>query len=219
MNNAIGIIIALGVIVGGGWMFMQSQSASDTQNTQAVTQQDDVMVKDQVEDVMVKEEGEVMEKMEKEDAMMKKDGDSMEKMEKHEGDSMEKMEKEDVMMKKEDVMQKAEETEEAPVSQAPGSFRAYSSSAVAAAEGDVVIGFFADWCPSCRALKSDINSDLSAIPSGLTILDANYDSEKDLKKKYGVTTQHTLVQVDLSGNKVQSWRGGNTLGSIVAKVQ
>jgi len=230
MNNVIALVVALLVIIGGGAYFLAGQG-----DQQEVTQVDEDSLFEQLQDkvaekeaeeammkkeegVMEKHEGDSMEKMEKtetEDAMMKKEaGDSMEK----ESDAMikkdtEVMEKKEEVMEKEDVMIKEE-----PVSTGPGVFKAYSPQAVASAEGDVVIGFFADWCPSCRALTSDINSDPSAIPSGLTILEANYDSETDLKKKHGVTTQHTLVQVDRNGDKIQSWRGGNTLSSVISKI-
>ena len=213
MNNVIGIIIALLAIVGGGLYFINSQNT--VQAPAADVMQKEVAEVMEKGEVMVKDEA-VMQKEEAADTMMKKDGETMEK---HEGDSMEK---EEVMVKEEAVMQKEEvmvKEEPAPVSVSPGSFRAYSSNAVASADGDVVIGFFADWCPSCRALKSDINSDLSAIPAGLTILEANYDTATDLKKRYGVTTQHTLVQVDKNGTLINKWRGGNTLDSVVTRVQ
>ena len=211
MNNAAGLIIAL-LVLGGGYLFINKDKE--------VMVKEDVMEKEVSvsdrpttgEEVMVKDD-EVMEK-EGEDKMMK-DGDVMEK---HDGDSMEK---EDAMMEKDgDVMEKEEVMiKEEPVATTPGSFRGYSASAVSAAEGDVVIGFFASWCPSCRALESDIDNSASDIPSDLTILKADYDSESALKKKYGVTSQHTLVQVDASGNKIALWRGGNTLESVITNLK
>jgi len=68
-------------------------------------------------------------------------------------------------------------------------------------------------------LKSDIESNLSNIPSGTTILSADYDTYTDLKKKYGVTTQHTLVQVDKDGNQITKWSGGSTLDTVLDKIQ
>ena len=75
------------------------------------------------------------------------------------------------------------------------------------------------WCPSCRKLEKDINASLSDIPADVTILKVNYDSEKELKTKYAVTQQHTLVQVDQSGNIINKWSGGNTLESIIGKIK
>lgn len=101
-----------------------------------------------------------------------------------------------------------------------GTYEAYGADKVARAEtGDVVIFFHASWCPSCRSLSSNLEKNSTSIPSTLTILKASYDSEKELKKKYGVTTQHTLVQVDANGTMIKKWSGGSTLQSIITQLQ
>jgi thiol-disulfide isomerase/thioredoxin len=100
-----------------------------------------------------------------------------------------------------------------------GSYEAYSADKLAFAdEGNVVIFFRASWCPSCKALDEDIKESLGDIPADLVILDADYDAETELKQKYEVTTQHSLVQVDSEGNMIQKWAGGSTLESIVEKL-
>ena len=38
----------------------------------------------------------------------------------------------------------------------------------------------------------------------------DYDTTKDLQKKYGVTYQHTFVQIDSSGKALATWNGGGT---------
>jgi pentapeptide MXKDX repeat protein len=101
-----------------------------------------------------------------------------------------------------------------------GSYTDYSPEKIAqAGNGDVVLFFHASWCPSCRALNSSIENNLGAIPEGLTILKVNYDKETDLKKKYGVTSQHTLVQVDANGELITKWSGGQDVASIVSKLK
>ena len=106
------------------------------------------------------------------------------------------------------------------VAVAAGSFETYSAEKVAlAADGDVVIFFHATWCPSCRTLNSDLEKNVGAIPAGTTILKADYDTETELKKKYGVTTQHTLVQVDKDGNLIKKWSGGSKLANLLAEIQ
>jgi thiol-disulfide isomerase/thioredoxin len=101
-----------------------------------------------------------------------------------------------------------------------GSYEPYSPDKIArAATGDVVLFFHASWCPSCRALQASIESNRKSIPSGLSILKADYDRESELKKKYGVTTQHTLVQVDAAGNLIAKWSGSPNLDSLLAQVQ
>ncbi len=85
-------------------------------------------------------------------------------------------------------------------------------------EGVVVLFFHASWCPSCRGLSANIEANRDAIPAGLTILKLDYDREVELKKKYGVTYQHTLVQVDANGNLIKKWSGGASLQTIVDQV-
>ena len=65
------------------------------------------------------------------------------------------------------------------------------------------------WCTTCKGLDTALNT--ADLPDGLTILKTDYDKETDLKKKYGVTTQHTLVQVDAQGNKLAKWSGSRSL--------
>lgn len=98
-------------------------------------------------------------------------------------------------------------------------YEAYNADKLAFAnEGNVVVFFRASWCPSCKALDEAIKADMKNIPENLLILDADYDTETKLKQKYGITTQHTLVQVDSEGNLIQKWSGGSTLESIVEKL-
>ena len=101
-----------------------------------------------------------------------------------------------------------------------GSYESYSPEKLALAnDGKVVIYFHADWCPICRSLESNINANLKTIPAGVHILKADYDTETMLKQKYGVTYQHTLVQVDSSGNQITKWSGGQTLASLLTNVR
>lgn len=84
-----------------------------------------------------------------------------------------------------------------------------------------VLFFFAAWCPSCRQQDSSLNNSISKIPGDLVILKVNYDQEIGLRQKYGVTIQHTFVEVDDSGNKLQQWNSlyqQNDLQNILDKV-
>ncbi|MCC6290947.1 thioredoxin family protein [Candidatus Nomurabacteria bacterium] len=101
-----------------------------------------------------------------------------------------------------------------------GSYEAYSPEKIARAsvDHDVVLFFRASWCPTCRAVDSDIKANLNEIPASLTILDIDYDKSSELKQKYGVTYQHTFVQVDKDGNLIKKWSGSPTLSSLVTEV-
>ena len=126
----------------------------------------------------------------------------------------------DKQNKDEMVKDEAGMTDEKDSMMKVGSYEAYSSEKLAmAATGDVVLFFHASWCPSCRGLNSDIEKNLNSIPAGVTILKADYDKETELKKKYGVSYQHTLVQVDKDGNMIKKWSGGSNLESILSQIQ
>ena len=62
--------------------------------------------------------------------------------------------------------------------------------------------FHADWCHVCLSLEKDIMANLSDFPEGSTILQANFDTEKELKTKYAITTQSIVVIIDAEGNEV-----------------
>jgi len=101
-----------------------------------------------------------------------------------------------------------------------GSYEAYSADKIARAEtGDVVLFFHASWCPSCRGLNTNIERNLKSIPEEVSILKTDYDQETALKKKYGVTYQHTLVQVDKNGNMIQKWSGSPSLENLLSQIQ
>ena len=98
----------------------------------------------------------------------------------------------------------------------PGQYLPYDASLLARAEtGKVVLFFHAAWCPTCKGLEKNINMNLNDIPTDLTILKVDYDTASDLKDKYGIVIQHTLVQVDSKGNEITKWTGGYDIASIV----
>lgn len=101
-----------------------------------------------------------------------------------------------------------------------GSYISYDSSKIASAakNGNPVLFFHAGWCPTCRAANEDIVKNISSIPANLTIFKTDYDSSTELKKRYGVTKQHTFVQVDENGNKIKSWTGSSSLSEIVSNL-
>lgn len=199
MNLTTGVIVgALVLIAIGGVIFVSMSDKNDAMAEKAKIE------KTAMEEQKMIEEKMMMEKeaqMKKDDAM--KDDESM--MEKEDSVMM----NDDAMMKKEDVMVKA------------GSYEAYAPEkvALASASHDVVLFFRASWCPSCRAIDADIKANIGDIPANLSILDVNYDDATALKQKYGVTYQHTFVQVDASGTLIKKWSGSPTLSALVKEVQ
>lgn len=153
----------------------------------------------------------MMEQKAMEEEKMMMDQKAMEEKAMIEGDTTEgdkKMEGDNAMMEEEKMMM------------SKGVYEMYDESKLAMAEsGKVVLFFKASWCPTCRTLDADIKASLGDIPAGVTILEVDYDKSADLKQKYGVTMQHTLVQVDKDGNQIIKWSGGNTLESIIEKIK
>jgi thiol-disulfide isomerase/thioredoxin len=81
--------------------------------------------------------------------------------------------------------------------------------------GDVVLFFNASWCPTCKATVESL--DAEGAPAGLTVVSVDYDAATDLRQQYGVTVQHTFVQVDEQGNEVAKFTGAPTGEAIAAQ--
>jgi thiol-disulfide isomerase/thioredoxin len=85
--------------------------------------------------------------------------------------------------------------------QTKGSYVDYDASKNAATQGRKILFFHAPWCPQCRALEKSIKE--QGVPSGITIFKVDYDSSSELKQRYGVTLQTTLVEIDQNGNAIK----------------
>lgn len=194
MNNTYIIaIIAVLIVIGGALYFNYGYPEGEVMMEKGSDMMD--------EGTAMMEKGD---DMMDEGAMMKKDGESM-----MEGDTM---------MKKDEgtMMEKAPEG----TMMSAGSYEAYSPEKLSKArEGDVVLFFRASWCPTCRGLDANIRSNAENIPMGVTILDVDYDTSTALKQKYGVTYQHTLVQVDAEGNQIAKWTSSPNLASLVSNIK
>lgn len=63
--------------------------------------------------------------------------------------------------------------------------------------------FHASWCPQCRELDASIRA--TDIPDGVVIFKVDYDTHQDLRQRYSVTIQTTVVLVDNLGNKKSAY--------------
>jgi thiol-disulfide isomerase/thioredoxin len=73
----------------------------------------------------------------------------------------------------------------------------FSADALAAAQKagrPVAVQFHADWCPMCRQ-QTTVLTQLKAEPAlkKMTVLVANFDTERDLRKRMNVRSQGTFV--------------------------
>ncbi len=88
-------------------------------------------------------------------------------------------------------------------------YRVYSQTAFdEAADKKRILFFHAPWCPTCRPADVAFQRDAAMIPESVVLFKTDYDTSSDLKKTYGVTYQHTFVQVDTQGKEVTKWNGG-----------
>ena len=109
-----------------------------------------------------------------------------------------------------------EPTDAAPAP-APGSYitlAEYEADKAAYDAGDVVLFFNASWCSTCKIARDNLTADPAAIPDGLTIVTVDFDEATDLKQQYGVTLQHTFVQIGPDGAELAKWSGSVTAEEI-----
>ena len=91
---------------------------------------------------------------------------------------------------------------DAPSMPVEGAYVDYADGAIEATPGSKVLFFHASWCPQCRKLDEDLRT--AGAPDGLTVMKVDYDSRTDLRQKYGVTLQTTVVFVDDQGELISS---------------
>ncbi len=87
--------------------------------------------------------------------------------------------------------------ETAPAVQS-GAYLDYYDGAIAATAGTKVLFFHASWCPKCRDLEADILA--NNIPDNFTVFKVDFDTATELRQRYGVTLQTTIVYVDDEGD-------------------
>jgi thiol-disulfide isomerase/thioredoxin len=118
------------------------------------------------------------------------------------------------------VMEGKEMVENSIMTKEAGHYEDYTPEEVSehAKTGKVVLFFKASWCPTCRAVDKDIMANLGKIPGDVSVLKVDYDNSTELKKKYGVTYQHTFVQVDKDGNMIKKWSSSPTLKDLLLNI-
>jgi len=115
-----------------------------------------------------------------------------------------------------DNMQKEEMTSETEDEMNSSGYVEYNKSEIDQISGRRVLFFYANWCPTCRPADADFKSNAETFPADLTVTRVNYNDpdtdrdEKNLAEKYGVTYQHTFVQIDDQGQEIAKWNGGQS---------
>lgn len=104
--------------------------------------------------------------------------------------------------------QPAQEYTDQNLATSTGRFLPYQQSSLNNYPGSKLVLFFnADWCPTCQVAKKAFSEQANNLPENLIIFDVDYDEHQDLRRQYGVTTQHTFVQVDSMGGELKQWTG------------
>ena len=85
-------------------------------------------------------------------------------------------------------------------------------------DSKVVLFFNAVWCSTCQQARENIEASLGEIPENLAIVVVDFDSSIDLRKKYGVTVQHTFIEIDSAGEPLGKWSGSVTVDQIVEQL-
>lgn len=122
---------------------------------------------------------------------------------------------EETSMEPTGVMMRKDDSEMENDSTGKSQYIHYSKAALdSASSGRRVLFFYASWCPTCKPADTDFTKNIANLPDDVTVVRVNYNDpetdqeEKDLAKKYGITYQHTFVQIDAQGNEVAKWNGG-----------
>ena len=214
-TQGFGAILLIGVVAVvvliGGFLYVSNQKSTQADAKMAAE-------KMQMEEKVMMEKKSMEEKaMMDKGAVTEPAGAMMDK------DEVKMTNEENAAMMKKDKMMEGDDSKvqkgDGAMMQKTGTYIAYSASTLATAEkGKTVLFFHAGWCPTCRTADADIVKNVATIPSGVTILKVDYDAEVALKQKYGVTSQHTFVEIDSKGAMLQKWSGGDLAG-IVAKVK
>lgn len=101
----------------------------------------------------------------------------------------------------------------------PGVYTSYDADAIAHSDAKhILLFFYATWCPTCKALDTDIVAHADSIPAGVEIYKVDYDTSTDLKRKYGVTTQHSIIEIDASGKALSGISHPLNLKGVLATI-
>jgi thiol-disulfide isomerase/thioredoxin len=125
-------------------------------------------------------------------------------------------------VKASDAMMKVDEKDNAASSmmKAKGTIETYSPEKLALAkEGRVVLFFHANWCPICRAFDAEADANPNIVPDGVHVLKVDYDTAIALRQKYGVTIQHTFVQVDAVGAQIGKWSDATDYAKVFSRLK
>jgi thioredoxin 1 len=114
------------------------------------------------------------------------------------------------------VTTKSSSTEESGVASGDYiSYQNYKLEAEKYQDSRVVLFFNASWCSTCKIARDNFEANLKEIPADMAIIVVDFDNSADLRKKYGVTLQHTFVHIDSQENAIKKWSGSTTISELI----
>ncbi|MBP9773274.1 MAG: thioredoxin family protein [Candidatus Peribacteraceae bacterium] len=80
-----------------------------------------------------------------------------------------------------------------------------------------ILFFKANWCPSCKAADKYLTQLYGSQDVPQTVYKVDYDTQKELKQRYGIVYQHTFVFIDGTGKALKTILGptNDELGVLV----
>lgn len=103
-----------------------------------------------------------------------------------------------------EVMMQEDQNEAEPA--ATGQYAVYQEGVIGNGQTSVLF-FHAPWCPVCREEDKKLLSWYTNQGFPLSVYKVDYDSSLELRKRYGVTYQHTFVKIDGKGNAITKLQG------------
>ncbi|OIO53515.1 hypothetical protein AUJ46_04940 [Candidatus Peregrinibacteria bacterium CG1_02_54_53] len=91
---------------------------------------------------------------------------------------------------------------------AKGEYVAYHEGVIGDGQTSVLF-FHATWCPVCKRADTSLRGWYAGDDAFLTTYKVDYDTQKELKKRYGITYQHTFIKIDGQGNAIGRLEGPN----------
>jgi len=87
-------------------------------------------------------------------------------------------------------------------------YQNFEQAKMIAREAQTVLFFYASWCPTCRKAREEFINRQNEFKN-INLILVDYDNSTNLQKKYGVTYQHTFVQINENGDVLAKWNGGD----------
>ena len=95
------------------------------------------------------------------------------------------------------------------------SYEVYKSQIEKYSDSRVILFFNASWCSTCKIARDNFEASLNEIPADMAIVLVDFDNSNELRKKFGITLQHTFVHIDANEVVISKWSGSTTVSQLI----